>query len=67
MSLRYDKLWKMMKDNKMNKTQLKQAASVSQYIMSKMKRNEPVPMEVMMKFCKIFHCDIGDLMEVVED
>ena len=49
MSLRYDKLWKMMKDNKMNKTQLKQAASVSQYLMSKMKRNEPVPMEVMMK------------------
>ena len=56
-----------MKDNKMNKTQLKQAASVSQYLMSKMKRNEPVPMEVMMKFCKIFHCDIGDLMEVVEE
>jgi len=24
-------------------------------------------MSVMLRLCKVFHCDIGDLMEVVED
>jgi DNA-binding Xre family transcriptional regulator len=24
-------------------------------------------MEVMMNLCKVFHCDIGDLMEVIEE
>ena len=24
-------------------------------------------MTVMLRLCKVFHCDIGDLMEVVED
>ena len=27
----------------------------------------PVSMEVMMNLCKVFHCDIGDLMEVIEE
>lgn len=29
--------------------------------------NEPVSLEVMMCLCKVFHCDIGDVMEMIED
>ena len=35
--------------------------------MAKMNKDLPVSMEVMMNLCKIFHCDIGDLMEVIEE
>ena len=43
MKVRYDKLWRRMKDNQMKKS------------------------EVMMNLCKVFHCDIGDLMEITEE
>lgn len=67
MRLSYDKLWKVMKDNKLRKGELAVAAEVSEYTMSKLAHDEPVSLEVMMKFCKIFHCDIGDLVEIIEE
>ena len=43
------------------------AAEISSYAMTKLNRDLPVSMEVMMNLCKVFHCDIGDLMEVIEE
>ena len=66
MSVRYDKLWTVMKTNKMKKSELAKAAGLSQYTMTKLNQDRVVSMDVMIKLCKIFHCDIGDIMEVVE-
>lgn len=67
MTVRYDKLWAVMKDNKMKKCDLAKAAELSQYTMTKLNQDRVVSMEVMLKLCKVFHCDIGDLMEVIEN
>lgn len=67
MTVRYDKLWSLMKNNKMKKSDLAAAAELSQYTMTKLNQDRIVSMEVMFKLCKIFHCDIGDLMEVIEE
>ena len=67
MKVRYDKLWRLMKDNKMKKSDLSRAAEISSYAMTKLNNDRPVSMEVMINLCKIFHCDIGDLMEVIEE
>ena len=67
MSVRYDKLWSLMQSNKMTRKELAKAAGLSPYLMTKLKQSRPVSMEVMLRFCKIFHCDIGDVMEVIED
>jgi len=67
MTVKYDKLWTLMKQNKMKKSELAKAAEISQYAMTKLNKNQPVPMDIMLRLCKIFHCDIGDLMEVIED
>ena len=67
MRVRYDKLWRLMKDNKMNKSDLAKAAELSTYTMTKLNNDRPVNMEVMLNLCKVFHCDIGDLMEVIEE
>ena len=67
MRIRYDKLWRMMKNNKMKKKELAVAAEISGYTMAKLNKDEQVSLEVMMRLCKVFHCDIGDLMEVVEE
>ena len=67
MTVRYDKLWAVMKDNKMKKRDLAKAAELSQYTMTKLNQDRVVSMEVMLRLCKIFHCDIGDLMEEIEN
>lgn len=67
MTVSYHKLWQIMKDNRMKKSELAVAASISQYSMTKLNQNKPVAMEVMLRLCKVFHCDIGDLMEVIEN
>ena len=67
MTVSYNKLWQLMKDNRMKKSELAVAASISQYSMTKLNQNKPVAMEVMIRLCKVFHCDIGNLMEVIEN
>lgn len=67
MSISYNKLWNLVRLNKMKKGDLAKAANISAYAMSKLNKDKPVPMEVMLRICKVFHCDIGDLMEVIEE
>lgn len=67
MTVRYDKLWSLMKTNKMKKSELAKAVEISQSTMTKLNQDRIVSMDVMLRLCKIFHCDIGDIMEVVED
>lgn len=67
MHVRYDKLWSLMKSNKMKKSELASAAQLSQYTMTKLNQDRIVSMDVMIRLCKVFHCDIGDVMEIIED
>ena len=67
MAVSYNKLWNLVRQNKMKKGDLARAAEISGYWMSKLNKDQPVQMEVMLRLCKVFHCDIGDLMEVVEE
>lgn len=67
MRISYNKLWDLMKKNKMKKTELAKAAEITGYTMTKINKDEPVSLEVMMRLCKVFHCDIGDVMEIIED
>ena len=67
MRISYQKLWRMMRDNKMKKGDLASASEISDYAMSKLSREEPVSLEIIMRLCKVFHCDIGDLVEIIED
>jgi DNA-binding Xre family transcriptional regulator len=67
MRISYQKLWRMMRDNKMKKGDLAVAAEISDYAMSKLSREEPVSLEIIMRLCKVFHCDIGDLVEIIEE
>ena len=67
MVISYNKLWNLVRQNKMKKGDLARAANISDYTMGKLNKDFPVQMEVMVRLCKVFHCDIGDLMEVIEE
>lgn len=63
----YNKLWKLMIDKRMNKTQLRTAAKISSNAMAKLGRDESVPIETLEKICEVLRCDIGDIMEFTPD
>ena len=67
MRVRYDKLWRLMKDNKIKKSELAKAAEISSYAMKKLNTDMPVDLQVILNLCKVFHCDITDIIEVIED
>ena len=67
MAISYNKLWNLVRQNKMKIGDLAKAAQITSRSMSKLNHDEPVQMEVMIRLCKVFHCDIGDLMEVIEE
>ena len=67
MARSYNKLWKLMIDKRMNKTQLRTAAKISSNAMAKIGRDETVPIETLEKICGVLHCDIGDIMEITSE
>ena len=67
MEISYNKLWKLLIDRGMKKTDLKNATGISSSTISKMGKNEPVSMDPMLKVCKALNCDIGDIVEVKND
>ena len=52
MSVCYDKLWKMLIDKRMNKTDLKDKAGISFNVLAKMGKGESVSLESLHKICK---------------
>ena len=60
----YNKLWKLMIDKKINKTQLCKAAGITTNAMAKLGRDESVPLETLEKICSTLHCGIDDILEI---
>ena len=63
----YNKLWKLMIDKKINKTQLCKAAGITTNAMAKLGRDESVPLETLEKVCVVLGCTIDDILEFSED
>ena len=58
MTVSYDKLWKLLIDKKMNKTQMRLATGISSSTLAKLSKEEPVTLEVLEKICNELHCNI---------
>ena len=67
MAVCYNKLWKLLIDKKMTKTQLCQKAKISTNAVAKMGRDEDVRVEVLAKICATLGCTMDDIIEVITD
>jgi len=67
MSVSYIKLWKLLLDKRMKKTDLKDVADISSTSLARLSKDEYVSMEILVRICKALSCDIGDIVEVVHD
>ena len=63
----YKKLWKLLIDKNMNKTELRMASGITTTALAKLGRDENVNTEVLAKICKTLDCKIEDIMEMVPD
>lgn len=64
MVISYNKLWKLLIDKGIKKTELKTLAGVSTNVIAKLGKNDPVSMETLAKICNALHCDISDIVEM---
>jgi DNA-binding Xre family transcriptional regulator len=65
MEISYKKLWKILIDKDMNKTDLQSASKVSWASITKLSKGEHVSLDVLIKVCMALKCDIGDIVELV--
>lgn len=66
MSVRYNKLWKLLIDKGMTKTEMRIQSGISTGALAKLGKNENVNTEILVKICKVLECNIEDIMEIVE-
>ena len=67
MTVCYNKLWKLLIDKNMSKTQLIKAAKISTNAMAKLGKNEDVRVEVLVKICATLGCTMDDIMEIIPE
>ena len=67
MAISYNKLWKLLIDNNMNKTDLRVKADIGTATLAKLGKNQPVSMDVMLRICAVFSCNIADVMDVIPE
>jgi len=65
LGISYNKLWKILIDKGINKTELRKSAGISTNVIAKLGKDESVSMDTMMKICYALDCDIADICEVI--
>lgn len=67
MAVSYDKLWKLLIDKKMNRTELKEKSGISFNVLARLGKNEFVSFESIEKICFALGCKIEDIVEIQKD
>lgn len=67
MIISYKKLWKLLIDKDMNRTQLQKLVHVSSATITKLGKNENVNTDILLRICKVLQCDTSDIMEIAQE
>lgn len=67
MYIDYSKLWKLLIDKDMSKTDLLELTGISSRVLAKLSKNETVTTDTLARICTALDCDISDIMECVRE
>ena len=67
MAWSYKKLWILLINRNMKRTEMMKQAGISSVALAKMGKDEPVTMEVLGKICKTLNCQVEDIVEYIPD
>lgn len=64
MKFSYKKLWKLLIDQDIKHNELIEKTGISRSTFYKLKRDENVTTDILLKICIFLDCDISDIMEI---
>lgn len=64
MAVSYNKLWDMLKEQKMTKKELMSQTGISSATVSMLTNNKEVSLSTLILICQALHCDIGDIVSI---
>ena len=64
LTIDYKPLWKLLIDKNMIKEDLRKAAGLTSTAISKLGKNEPVHLTIVLKICTALDCDITDILTI---
>lgn len=67
MAVSYNKLWKLLIDKGMTKTELRKATDMSTTTLARLGKNETVSMDVMLRICRVLDCKFDDIVDLTLD
>jgi len=67
MYMDYTKLWKMLIDKGITKTDLAELAGLSSRVVAKLTKNQTVTTDTLARICEVLGCDVGEIMTCVDD
>lgn len=67
MGISYNKLWKLLIDKNMTKTDLRKKAGLTTNVIANMGKNQSIQLESMYKICEVLDCTLDDISDVVPD
>lgn len=65
MDVSYNKLFKLLIDKEMKKTEFAKKVGISANTLAKLSRNETVSMEVIIRICRSLQCSVNDILDVL--
>lgn len=67
MTRSYKKLWHILLDRDMSRSQLRKKAGISTNALAKLGKDESLPLETLEKVCTALNCTLDDILEYVPD
>ena len=67
MDVSYNKLFKMLIDKGMKKTEFAKEVGISANTLAKLSRNETVSMEVVIRICRALGCSVDGIMDILPE
>ena len=64
MAVNYNKLWKLLIDKGMTKTEMRKQAGISTNVLAKMGKNETVSMDTLARIAAVMGCGLDDIVEI---
>ena len=67
MRISYNKLWKLLIDKEMTRSDLREASGVSSASLAKLKKGENITTDVLLKICETLNCHLEDILETLNE
>ena len=67
MAVSYNKLWKLLIDKNMKKSDLTEKAGIRSASLAKLGKGDNITTDVLLRICEAMDCRIEDILETVRD